>query len=946
MKNKIIVNSFRNIRKALPRFISLLIMSMLGVFVFAGLQATSPDMIKTLDKYLDQSDTYDVKLVSTLGFYDKQVEQLKSVKGVNNVEPVYSIDAKVTSHKENIIFNITSLTSSLNKVTLLSGKLPENNNEIVVEENYLKLNDLSLNSIISFSSDNLVNQDFTICGTVDSSLYFNNVDAKQYRGSTSLGSGSIDYYAYVNKDVFKMDYYSSIYLTVDGAKKEITSSKKYLSLLDDAKAEIGLVKESIEDEIYQDIVTPLNEKIDQEEKKANEQFSLAEKEFANRKGQIDSLEAYYQELLKTNNLNEDEIDSNITSLNETIKNLDSALQNTEEGSAQYQELMSQKKAAEEKLVSLEKLSDLRKQVITAQSEYNTQFDAYSKTKEESLKSIESAKEEVAKIKKGKIFIYDRSDYTTYSEYIDDSNSIANLSKIFPFVFYLVAVLVSLISMNRMVEDDRTEIGTLKSLGFSNKHIVIKYFMFSFLATIIGGLLGSGLGLVIIPTMIFNIYKILFEVPSFQIGLNLGPTIIGLVLSIICVCGTSILTSMVVLKEKPSQLMRPKAPKKGKRVIFEKTKLWNKISFSNKVTIRNIFRYKKRVLVTIFGIAGCCALMLCGFGIKDSISNIPEYQYGRVFRFDGMVYVNDLSEDEIDNIFKRKEIKSITQIDSIKASVNSISVNLFVCENNEELKNVVSLNDVNTKKQLTLNDNEVIINDKLASLNKVGPGDLINIVDINNISYQYVISGVCENYIDHYVFINRNTFEKTNQTFTTNVVFFNIDESITFIRDDLISDLLNNEGVLSVSFVDTLISKVDDMLGSLNKVVLILIVLAMFLSFVVLYNLSNININERKREIATLKVLGFYNKEVDNYITKENIILTLIGIAIGLLAGYLLTNIVVMTIEIERARFIKNIFFTSYLFASLISMLFTLIVNLVTHFTLKKIDMIESLKSIE
>ncbi len=946
MKNKIIVNSFRNIKKSLPRFFSLLIMSMLGVFVFAGLQATSPDMIKTLDKYLDQSDTYDIKLVSTLGFYDKQVDQLKNIKGVKNVEPVYSVDTKVTSHKDNVIFNITSLTLKLNKVTLLSGKLPERNNEIVVEENYLKINDLSLNSIISFSNDYLVNQDFTICGTVDSSLYFNNVDTKQYRGNTSLGSGSIDYYAFINKNAFKMDYYSTIYLTVEDAKNSITSSKKYLSLLDDAKKEIGSVKEQIEEEIYQDIVTSLNEKIAQEEKKANEQFLLLENEFANRKVQIDVLESNYQELLKSNNVNEDEIETTITLLIDRKNELDNKIQDLDEENSDYQELINEKNIVENKLVLFEKLNDLKNQVIIAKSEYNNQFDIYSKTKEESLELIKSEKEEVAKIKKGAIYIYDRSDYTTYSEYIDDSNSIANLSKIFPFVFYLVAVLVSLISMNRMVEDDRTEIGTLKSLGFSNKHIVIKYFMFSFLATIIGGLVGSGLGLIIIPTMIFNIYKILFEVPSFQIGLNLGPTIIGLVLSLICVCGTSILTSAVVLREKPSQLMRPKAPKKGKRIIFEKIKLWNKISFSNKVTIRNIFRYKKRVLVTIFGIAGCCALMLCGFGIKDSISNIPEYQYGRVFQFDGMVYVNNLNENEINNIFNRKEIKSITQIDSIKANVNSIAVNLFVCDNDEELANVVSLNDVKTKEKLTLRDDEVIINDKLASLNKVGLGDLINIVDINNVSYQYVISGVCENYIDHYIFINRNTFEKTNQFFTPNVVFFNIDDSVSFIRDDLITDLLNNEGILSVSFVDTLISKVDDMLGSLNKVVLILIVLAMFLSFVVLYNLSNININERKREIATLKVLGFYNKEVDNYITKENIILTIVGIAVGLIVGYLLTNIVVATIEIERARFIKNIFFTSYLFASLISMLFTLIVNLVTHFTLKRIDMIESLKSIE
>jgi putative ABC transport system permease protein len=485
---------------------------------------------------------------------------------------------------------------------------------------------------------------------------------------------------------------------------------------------------------------------------------------------------------------------------------------------------------------------------------------------------------------------------------------------------------------------------LKSLGFSNAKIMIKYLIFSLLAIAIGGIIGSALGLILLPTIIFNIYKILFNVPNLVLGLNLKSTLLGFIITVVCVCGTTILTVYKVLKEKPSELMRPKTPKAGKRVFLENIKiLWNNIKFSQKVTIRNLFRYKKRVIVTVVGIAGCTALMLCGFGIRDAITDIATMQFNNIFKFDGTVYLSEVNEN-YDKIFDTDDITSVTNTQRINAKVNDINSYIFVAENDENLSNIVNLEDLETGKKVDLETGKVIITGKLSELTGLNVGDKIEILDVNNNLYQYEISGVVKNYIEHYIYIDQKTYEQSGKEYKPNIIYINTKESAN--QENLVTKLLENDEVLNVTFKDSLIQNVDNMLKSLNSVVIILIILAAMLSFVVLYNLSNININERKREIATLKVLGFYDKEVDDYITKENIILTAIGIVIGLVLGYFLTKAVIATVEIEKCRFIYKIKLLSYLYSTILSIIFTLIVNFITHFKLIKINMIDSLKSVE
>ena len=371
--------------------------------------------------------------------------------------------------------------------------------------------------------------------------------------------------------------------------------------------------------------------------------------------------------------------------------------------------------------------------------FNSKLKEYYDSKAMFDLKISDAKDKLNEIPKAVLYIYGRLDDSGYSSFIDDGNSVSNLSKVFPTIFFVVAILISLISMSRMVEDDRGVIGTFKSLGFSNKHIRRKYLLYSGLATISGGIIGALLGFFLLPKFIWGIYKILFDVPVFKYDFNPTNSVMGILIATICICGTTLLTIRKVVKEKPSDLMRPKAPSNGKRVILERIPfIWKRINFSNKITVRNLFRYKKRVFMTVGGILGCTALMLAGFGIRDSIVEIPDKQYNNVFKFDEMVYVtNKPSKEELDKIFDSSHItKRLDTNMVISMTSYNNDINIFVPFNQEDMDEIVNLRDLKTSKKLKLKDNEVIISDKLSQLIKKNKGD--KILTIKNILLLLVV----------------------------------------------------------------------------------------------------------------------------------------------------------------------------------------------------------------
>lgn len=1044
IKNRLKTNSYRNIKKSLPRFFSLLIMSFLGVFVYAGLQATSPDMLNSLDNYFDEYNTYDVKIISTLGLTNNDITSLKKISNVKDVEGINSVDSLIKINKKDLVINVTSLPKNINKLKILSGRLPSKENEIVIEENMLKENNLQLGDTINLDNSSFNNEKAKIVGTVESTLYLNNVNNSPGRGSTNIGTGKIDYYTYMLKDNFDQDYLTGIYLTVKDAKNEITSSDKYDVLVNDVSKRIESIKKTQEEkrykELYNDtsleIINKENEYLEELAKvkaeldankekldKANEELVQANDKLTPAKNELDqansklieakaSLDTWkasldqakssletgknnYQNTLNQYGQTEDNLQQNINDLKEYISQIELILEKVEKDSSLYRFYSEKLTTLKSQLESLEQLKSTGILLKNKEQEYNNNLASYNNayssystslneyrnnlqkynnsynTYQENLNSYNSKLEEYNKAlkeyednekklkdeiaKANEIldtiaypvwYIYDRYDNSTYSDYIDDTNSLENLSKLFPAIFFAVAILISLISMNRMVEEDRTEIGTLKSLGFENKHIRQKYVIFASIATIIGGLLGATLGLVIIPNLISNIYKVLFTLPKLELDLNLVTTSISFFLILICITGTSILTVNKVLKEKPADLMRPKAPKNGKRILLEKVKfIWNNINFSRKITIRNIARYKKRVIITVTGIAGCTVLILTGFGIRDSITDIPKGTFDDTFNYDVLVYVNNQKKIN-DEAFENDLIKNFVKLKAVSATVKDTSANLIISNNNEELSKFINLIDVKTKEKVSLKTDEAIITDKLSEITGLKQGDEIEILDADNNVYNLKITAVVQMYFQHYIFINKDTYDKVNKRYRPNLVSLQTKKLSEKQEQILTKELLTNSEVLNVVYKRASKAAATNRLKSLNSVVVILIVLASMLSFVVLYNLSNININERKREIATLKVLGFYNNEVDNYITKENIILTIIGIALGLVLGSFLTNAVVSTVEVESARFIHQIKVASYIYSAILSIMFTVIVNIITHFNLKKIDMIESLKSVE
>lgn len=507
-------------------------------------------------------------------------------------------------------------------------------------------------------------------------------------------------------------------------------------------------------------------------------------------------------------------------------------------------------------------------------------------------------------------------------------------------------------MTRMIEEERVEIGTLKAMGYTNMQIILKYIIYSLFACIIGGALGMTVGLYLLPNIVWTLYAMIYNLPEFYCTYRIEIGLLGTIISFACIGGATILVATKELKQMPAVLMRPKPPKKGKRILLERISfIWKRFNFSQKVTARNIFRYKKRAIMTIIGIAGCTGLMLTGFGIRDSVMDIPSAQFEGIFNYDlSISLANTKGLNQLEEYFSNNEnIQSYTEVCATTAKLGekNYNVTVFVPKNAEEVYNAFNLTNPTTNEKVSLEDDGIVISDKIADMIGANIGDEITFIDGDDISYQFKIKNIMKNYVGHYVFMSKEFYEENIKQYKTNMIFANMNDNISEETQNNISkEILNIEGVASVSVISSLMKSVSDMLNTMNYVVIILIVASALLAFVVLYNLANINIAERQREIATLKVLGFYDKEVDNYINKENIIFTLIAIAIGLLFGTFLTSGIISSIEIDVLRFMRNIEPISYVYSAVITFTFSIIVNFIIHFVLKKIDMIESLKSVE
>ena len=743
MKKALLKDSVKEIKNTYKRFISILLMAFLGVGFFAGLRATSPDMLRTIDNYYKEQNVYDIQIVSTLGLTSKDIEEISKIENVDKVSKSYEIDGKIDIENKEIITKFITI-EDLNKPVLLNGKMPQSQDECLVEESFLTTNNKKIGDILEVDIEDLSNDDgekikylksneLKIVGTVKSPLFI-----ARDRGTSKLGSGKINYYIYISEEnINASDVYTNIYVTVKDAKNYETSSKEY------------------ED---------------------------------------------YIEQVKTN---------------------------------------------------IEEINP-------------------------------------------KWYILDRNSNAGYVSFIQDTKSIENISKVFPVVFFIVATLISLTSMTRMVEEQRGQIGTLKALGYNKLQIMMKYIIYAGIATVVGSVLGMCVGFVILPEIIWMMYGMMYQMTDkILISFNWKYGGIGLILISICIIGATIYTSLKELISTPSVLMRPKAPKGGNRVMLEKIPfIWKRLDFSHKVTVRNIFRYKKRFFMTIIGILGCTALILTGFGVKDSVKQIIPNQFENVFKYDMQISLKEtLSQQErqdFKNMLEQNEKvkKAISIYMTSQTAVNgdmSEDVQIIVPENQDELDGIINIKDIKSKKQtINLSENEICLTDKAAQLLGVKAGENLTLRDADEKEVNIKISNIVENYVSHYIYMTKETYQNIyGKDFEANVIFIQNIDLTDEEQDVLAKEIMDLNEVSGIVNMASTMKSIDDMMNLLNYVVIVLIVAAGLLAFVVLYNLANVNISERIRELATIKVLGFYDKEVYDYVARETVILTIIGIGLGL-----------------------------------------------------------------
>lgn len=819
MKTKLLKHIFMKIKDNYKRFLSLICMAFLGVGFYAGIQSSSPDMLKTLDNFYDENNVYDISVISNVGLTEDDLLKLSKIKNVELAINIQEKDTYLEIEENNYVVKLIEYNSQMNNVYIKEGRLPKNSNEVSVDNALLENNNLKLGDSITIDG-----KKYSIVGNVISPLYFS-----AERPNSNLGSGKVDYYIYVYNGSLDLEAYSNIYITVKGAKKYLTNSDSYKKLINNVKKDIDLIKDKQQDIRYDEL---------------------------------------YSDIIETSEM------------------------------------------------------------------YGISIDE-------------------SNFIKPKWYIYDRLDNTSYKELINASDNLKKIGNIFPIIFFAISVLVSLISMMRMIEEDRVENGTLKSLGYNSFHITLKYVIYSLLATTIGSSVGAIFGSYMIPSVIWNIYTKIFFIPKFIYLLKSDYNALGLWICILCICGTSVIVCIKNLREVPANLMRPKAPKSGKKILLERINfIWKKLKFSDKITIRNIFRYKSRVITTVLGIAGCTSLILAGFGLKDSIKDVTDFQFNNIIKYDKLLMTNE-SINQIDiekELLNDDKVENFTNVNTqnIKVLFNDEEqeVTMITPDDFNSISKSISLIDLKTNNIIdNISDNSCIISEKTAKLLDIDVGDKISLLDNDNNKYDIKVSYIIKNYINQYLYINKNTYNNLFNNYKINSVLISLKDKDKNSKE-FDKKYISNGYALTIVDNDDMKNSMNDMLGSIDSIVAILIIAAASLAFVVLYNLSNINISERKREIATLKVLGFYPSEVDKYINRETVLLTILGIGIGLLFGSYLSHFIISTCEPDYIMFDRHVYTLSYFYSLFITVIFTIIVTIVTHFNLKKINMVTSLKNVE
>jgi len=1006
-------NSLRKIWKSKGRFLSLIFIVILGTSFFAGVRETASDMLKTLDHYYDETSLYDFKIVSTMGLTEKDLESLKEIDGISAVEGGYSFDTLLEGNAVKVL----SLTD-ISKVTLREGRMPENNSECLGEEGVFSLGDT-----VTIEDDTYLKENTCqVVGTIQSSSYI-----YENKGITTVGDGKLDSFLYVPKDNFKLDYYTEIYLLVDGAKKVLSYSSEYddmiaktdqklqelkplretaryeeilkeaMDKVASAENELNDVKTTNEAKLNEALTTLNSNKIRLDEASTSYNNNLArlnqtkettETELNNGFQALNEAKNEFNQALASAGLSVDSLQPTLDTLNSNIADLEKQLEGLDQTSSLYETLNATLTELKENKANIETLIATNQTLIEQETTLNTSSEAWNQQYSRSVAQLNSAKqaldqgyqeldqgyqeyndnynlyleeiakyeeeiakakEEINKIEKPVWYLLTRDDLTGYTAFYESATKVDSIATVFPLFFILIAALMAFNTMNRMIEEERSEIGAFVSLGFHKTTICCSYLLYVFLACIIGLAIGLSIGYTLIPRILYTVYAASFTIPTLMTYAN--PTA-----CLIIVLTTFLLMSLVALlslakdfRLAPSTILRPEAPKNGKKILLEKvTFFWRHLSFSWKITLRNLFRYKKRIFMTVLGIAGCTALLLTGFGIRDSLKDLIAIQYEQIQHYDATFVLSNkekqedallaLKENGIED-YRKTNISSFT----FKAGNKNLDFTLIAFLDSQDLDDFVTLRSL-SQESLSLSDKGVIITSKMAEMLHASVGENISIRNSDNELYIVRVAGICENYISNYLYMNEAYYQEIFQDDSYNSFLVNLKEDTN--QEELSNHLLKTDAFSTIQYTTDNKKMFYDIIAGMNNIVYLIIAFSCFLAITVLYNLTIININERTREIATLKVLGFRDREVSSYVYRETLILTTIGIVVGIFLGLGLNNFVLMIAETDEILFIKTIRPLSYLLTFLIILFFSVIVQIITYFILKKIDMISSLKSVE
>ena len=942
----------------------------------------------------------------------KAQESIENAEGEYVLDAFASSDGA-----EAVVKVLSLSDQGINDVLLREGRMPARADECVVEENMLGLLDISIGDTIALEPDSkmddaLAGEEYTVVGTIRSPVYI-----AVERGTSTIGSGTVKAYLYLPREAFTLDYYTAAYVRVSGAAEMTAFYDEYDDHIDDVIDTLEAFGDERAALRHDSLVAEATEKLDDAQQElddakaeADEELGKAQRELSDARKKLDNGWRDYRS-------GQQELKDSRARLDEAYQSLRDGEQEYADGLAQYEasrrEFEDQKAAAGASMAAVtdpaalaamqqqmeqaqqqldeakaqldasraeldtgwqeyddgeaqyasgaQKLADAYRDLQKGEQDYRDGLNDYEDGKAEADEKIADAqakitdaRREVADIESCEWYLFSRSYNPGYTGFGQDAERMANLASVFPVIFFLVAALVCLTTMTRMVEEQRVQIGSLKAMGYSSLAISRKYLFYGLLPSLTGGVFGLVIGYILFPKMIFTAYQIMYQMPDIELRAYPEISIFSVLAAVACTTLATLWACLATLRETPASLMRPRTPKAGKRVFLEYIRpLWKRMSFTHKVTARNLFRYQKRFWMTVIGIGGCTALIIAGFGMRSSLLFTMSRQYDDLFHYSAQVTLSDnaLSTERQaveDFLAGDERIVSYVPCEASSATVvtPSYSTTAYVeVMASDEIGKVVDLFDYKSGDPITMGDEGVYIDQKLSELLKVSVGDTF-FLD-GDVRGDVTVAGIYEHYTGHFIYMTPGYYENAlHADGEPNAYLLNFTSDDTDTCNAIFEKLLDMSGVATTSRMRDTQDTYMHSMERVDFVVVIIILAAAALAMVVLFNLSNINITERQRELATIKLLGFYDGEVSAYVYRENIVLTLFGILLGCFMGHWLHIYLVRSTEIDLMMFGRQTATSAYVYAAILTMLFSVAVNILAHFRMKKIDMVESLKSAE